>query len=128
MTYAYMILMEVNLIKALKSNWCYKTLYFLALAYLIANTVYNIYLLFRYPSFDVWLIPKKMYLLYAPFNIPYLIYLFFVAAIKWIINFVHSVTIVQKLNFLATINIYTFLALVLYTVVIDFIALLIRCI
>jgi len=120
--------MEVNLIKALKSNWCYKTLYFLALAYLIANTVYNIYLLFRYPSFDVWLIPKKMYLLYAPFNIPYLIYLFFVAAIKWIINFVHSVTIVQKLNFLATINIYTFLALVLYTVVIDFIALLIRCI
>ena len=120
--------MEVNLIKALKSNWCYKTLYFLALAYLIANTVYNIYLLFRYPSFDVWLIPKKMYLLYAPFNIPYLIYLFFVAAIKWIINFVHSVTIGQKLNFLATINIYTFLALVLYTFVIDFIALLIRCI
>ena len=84
------------------------------------NTVYNIYLLFRYPSFDVWLIPKKMYLLYAPFNIPYLIYLFFVATIKLIINFVHSVTIGQKLNFLATINIYTF--------VIDFIALLIRCI
>lgn len=71
---------------------------------------------------------KEAFELYAPFNIPYLIYLFFVAAIKWIINFVHSVTIGQKLNFLATINIYTFLALVLHTFVIDFIALLIRCI
>lgn len=118
--------MGVSLIKALKSNWCYKIIHFLALAYFITNTVYNIYLLFRYPSFDVWLIPKKMYLLYAPFNIPYLIYVLFVAVIKWVVNFVHSVTVGRKFNFLATINTYTFIALVLYTFIIDFIALLIR--